>query len=168
MEQSEFMREFLKSRKMLFGFIVSIVRDKEAAEDIFQDVSMIAFSKCATFQAGTDFGAWLREIGRRRILKARETHLRGAIILEPETIDAVAAAYDRRSEEKIVDREAALRECIRSLPERGRRLIEMRYQDAQSFESIARRVQSSVNSIQVTMTKIRKALRRCVEAKLAT
>ncbi|MBI3856038.1 MAG: RNA polymerase subunit sigma-70, partial [Planctomycetes bacterium] len=53
------------------------------------------------------------------------------------------------------------------LPERHRLIVQYRYKDLLSFEAIAGRLQSTVNSIQVMLTKIRKALRRCAEAKLA-
>lgn len=168
MDRPQFLQAFLQQRQVLFSFILSILRDRQAAEDVFQDVALIAFDKCAAFEAGTDFGAWVREIARRRILKARETQaIRKMVILEPEAIDAIAAAHDRARGEVWKDREKALEGCLNDLPERHRLIVQYRYKELLSFEAIAGRLQSTVNSIQVMLTKIRKALRRCAEAKLA-
>lgn len=166
MDRSQFLTAFLQQRQVLFSFILSLVRDRNGAEDIFQDVALIAFDKCAAFQAGTDFRAWLREIARRRILKARESAHRKMVVLEPEAIDAIAAAHDRMAEESWQEREKALEGCLESLPERHQQIVAYRYREFLSFEAIADRLRSTSNSVQVMLTKIRKALRRCVEAKL--
>jgi RNA polymerase sigma-70 factor (ECF subfamily) len=152
---------------MLFAFIYSIVRNRNTAEDCFQDVTMIAFQKCGEFQEGTDFGAWVREIARRRILKAREGAARAHVLLEPAAIDAVAAAHDRQPDGAWEEREAALRQCLERLPERSRRLVAFRYREALDFDAIAGRVQSTAGSIQVVLSKIRQTLRRCIESRLA-
>jgi RNA polymerase sigma-70 factor (ECF subfamily) len=168
MDRAQFFQAFLQHRQVLFAFILSIVRERNAAEDIFQDVALVAFEKCADFQAGTDFGAWVREIARRRILKAREAHAtRKLVALEPEAIDAIAAAHERSSPEAWRDREKALEKCLEKLPERQRLIVRYRYQDLLDFERIASILKSTVNSVQVTLTKIRKALRRCAETDLA-
>jgi RNA polymerase sigma-70 factor (ECF subfamily) len=167
MDRGQFLQAFLQQRQVLFSFIFSIVRGREAAEDIFQDVALIAFDKCATFQAGTDFGAWVREIARRRILKAREGASRRPVALDPEAIEAIAAAHERAEPESFREREKALERCLEQLPERHRLLVRYRYQELLGFEAIAERLRSTVNSVQVTLTKVRKALRRCAETRLA-
>jgi RNA polymerase sigma-70 factor (ECF subfamily) len=168
MDRPQFLQEFLRHRQILFSFILSIVRNRESAEDIFQDVALIAFDKCATFETGTDFGAWVREIARRRIMKARETAaVRKVVALEPEAIDAIAAAHERAGPEAWQDREKALENCLGKLPERQQQIVRWRYRDLLGFDLIAKKLQSTVNSVQVTLTKVRKALRRCAEATLA-
>ncbi len=168
MDRAQFLQAFLGHRQVLFAFILSIVRERNAAEDIFQEAALIAFEKCAEFQAGTDFGAWVREIARRRILKAREAHAsRRLVALEPEAIDAIAAAHGRSEAGAWQERERALEKCLEKLPERQRLIVRYRYQDLLDFDKIAAKLQSTVNSVQVTLTKVRKALRRCAEANLA-
>ncbi len=167
MDPTRYLQAFLLHRRMLFAFIYSIVRDRDAAEDCFQDVTMIAFQKCGGFQEGTDFGAWVREIARRRILKAREGAARAHVLLDPAAIDAVAAAHDRQPAGAWEEREAALLGCLDRIPERSRRLVEFRYREALGFDAIAGRIQSTAGSVQVVLSRIRQALRRCIEARLA-
>jgi RNA polymerase sigma-70 factor (ECF subfamily) len=167
MQQAEFLEELLRHRKMLLSFIYSVVRDHHLAEDLFQDVSLVAFNKCADFQSGTNFGAWLRQIARNRIMKEWQKPGKDMLALDDAAIDAVMHAYDREPDEHWEDREAALQECLQRLPPEGRRMIEDRYRDGLAFETIAERLQSTANSIQVRLCKLRQALRRCVEMKLA-
>ncbi len=166
-DAAQYMRSYLCHRRMLFAFIYSIIRDRDAAEDVFQDVTMVSFQKCAEFAEGTDFGAWLREIARLRVLKAREGIARAHVLLDPGAIDAVAAAHGRHAVKDWEDREAALRRCLERLPERSRRLVEFRYREALPFAAIAERIRSTANTVQVTLSKARKMLRECIEARLA-
>ena len=163
-----FMRNFLRSRKMLAGFIFSLVRDADAAEDIFQEVSLVALERYSSFREGTDFGAWVREIARRRVRKAwDELRRRSPVMLDPEAIDAVAVAYEGRAENNWDTREKALDKCLDKLTERARRIVEWRYRQSMAFEKIASELGSTANSVQVTLTRARKALRRCIEATAA-
>jgi RNA polymerase sigma-70 factor (ECF subfamily) len=168
MDRSQFLQAFLQQRQSLFSFILSLMRDRDVAEDVFQDVALIAFDKCGEFQPGTDFRAWVREIARRRVLKAREMGGRRLVMLEPEAIDAVAAAHERVKEDVWHDREKALATCMQDLPERHRLIVTYRYRDLLAFDVIAQKLKSTSNSVQVMLTKIRKALRRCVEGKLVS
>ena len=167
MDQERFLQAFLQHRSRLFGFIHSILRERDLTEDLLQDVAVVAFGKCATFQDGTDFGAWLREIARRCILKAREKGKRPLVLLEPEAIEAICLIHDRMTEDAWKERELALRGCVEKLTERGKQIIESRYGESLGFEEIASRYQTTANSVQVTLTKLRKALRRCVENQMA-
>ena len=165
---TDFMRNFLKSRKMLAGFIFSLVRDADAAEDVFQEVSLVAVERYSSFEEGTDFGAWVREIARRRVRKAWDgLRRRSAVLLDPEAIDAVAAAHEGRAEDHWGTREKALDGCLEKLTGRARRIVEWRYRQAMAFEKIASQLGSTANSVQVTLTKARKTLRRCIEASVA-
>jgi RNA polymerase sigma-70 factor (ECF subfamily) len=166
-ETERFFPLFLQHRRMLFGFIISIVRDRDAAEDVFQEVSAAGIERCGVFEEGTDFGAWLREIARRRILKARESRGPRLVALDEEAIDAIAAVHSRLDIAGWADRQDALRACMERLARHSRDLVTLRYRESLGFDDIAQRLRSSSNSVQVMLSKIRKTLHRCIEQRLA-
>jgi RNA polymerase sigma-70 factor (ECF subfamily) len=167
MTRETFTQELLGQRRMLYAFIFSIMRDHALSEDVFQEVMAIALEKQGVFRPGTNIGAWLRAIARRRIMKARERVSGRVFLLDAETIDSIEAAHGRLRGEEWSERTRALERCREKLSERAQRLLHFRYGQGLSFGTIAEQIQSTANSIQVTLSKIRSQLRRCVEAALS-
>ncbi len=64
-------RLFLKNTDVLQGFIIALVPDLAAAEDVFQEVFLTVSRLAPKFRPGTDFLAWARAIA---VLKARESY----------------------------------------------------------------------------------------------
>ena len=168
MDQANFMQHFLTHREMLFAFLLSIVRDQDVAEDLFQEVSMIAFKRCFDFKHGTNFGAWLREIGRRCILKARNRRAKELVLLEPEAIEAIAAAHEHVRDRWWQHSRDALEECLEKLSARSKNLLELRYEENLRFDVIAERIRSTAHSVEEIISRIRIGLRRCIEARIST
>lgn len=162
--QSEFLEEFLKQRRMLFSYVYSIVRDHHVAEDIFQSTLLIAFEKRADFKKGTRFGAWVRTIARYEILKLKEKNRR-TVLLDEDALEAIEQAHTQLPERHWLDWQTFLEQCLEKLTPRNRALVEYRYRDQMGFERMADLIQSTANSIQVVLSKVRKQLRTCIEAK---
>ncbi len=68
--------------------------------------------------------------------------------------------------EPVGSRQAALADCLKSLPEDQRQLVKERYQDGSAMADIAQARQQSPNAIAVTIHRIRQALSRCIESRL--
>jgi RNA polymerase sigma factor (sigma-70 family) len=51
-----------------FGLILRLIRQRSAAEDVFQDTMMILFERLADFRGEAPLGAWLRQIAISRSL----------------------------------------------------------------------------------------------------
>ena len=64
---------YRRHEREAFGWILRIVRDRDAAEDVLVESFWRAFRARARFDASRPFGAWLRRIATRAALD----HLRG-------------------------------------------------------------------------------------------
>ena len=53
-----FSRLLVANQRRIYGFILTLVHDRSAAEDILQDVSALLWQKYDKFEPGTDFAAW--------------------------------------------------------------------------------------------------------------
>ena len=62
----------LSHRAMLLGYITSIVRDPDLAEDVFQNVAVVVLDKAGAVEADKDFPAWVRGVARLEELAADE------------------------------------------------------------------------------------------------
>ena len=66
-----FSRLLVANQRRIYGFILTLVHDRAAAEDILQDVSALLWQKFDKFERGTDFAAWGMAVSRLTILNWR-------------------------------------------------------------------------------------------------
>ena len=164
--QSEFLGHFLRHQDDIRAVIGSMVRDRVACDDVFQEVALVLWRKFDEFDAARSFGAWARGIAVRKVLQSFDRNRRNPVPLAPETIEAVLAAFDE-SEPDARAEEEALRECLRGLPEKSRRLVELRYEAGLQLGAIAERVASTMDAVNKALSRIRVELRKCVDKRLA-
>ena len=156
----------LRHRHSLLAFIHGLVSDPHAAEDVFQEVSLVVVQKAAEFEEGTNFPAWARSILRNKV---RE-HLRrrqGALIDET-LLDELDR--DFRAVEDGLDpdgRREALRRCLGKLTDRVRQALVLRYDEGLSPAAIGDRLGQSRTAVNSLLQRAREALRECVERGLA-
>jgi RNA polymerase sigma-70 factor (ECF subfamily) len=73
-----FARRFTDCSRMLWCIAAAVTRDPGLAEDVLQEAALIALRKLGTFDARTDFAAWMCRIVRYTALNhARRRKARG-------------------------------------------------------------------------------------------
>ena len=161
----DFLHFFRKAETDLRAFIGSVIRDPHAREDIFQEVSRTLWQKFDDYDLSRSFGAWARGIASRKILEARRRSARFPLLFPPETVEAIAEAFDQ-SDESAAAREAALKPCLDALPLRSRQILTSRYDQRLPCEQIARATGSNLKAIHQTLSRLRRGLHRCITARL--
>ena len=164
--RDDFMQHFLRHEADLKAFIGSLVLDIHLRADVFQEVALTLWQQIDHFDPARSFGAWARGIAANKVLQMRQRSARFPIAFAPDTIQAVVDAYER-TETDAGGRAAALRECVRLLPEKSRQLLALRYEDNLSGEEIARRLASSIEAIYQSLSRIRGRLEECIRRRLA-
>lgn len=167
--RQEVLRLLSLHRPMLFAFTLSIVRDFDAAEDVLQDVSLVVCERYASFQIGTNFGAWAREIARRRILARRRESGRLPLALPEESLQHVQAGFDAVHADnpgEAEERMKALRACLEKLSASARDLLEMRYRKGLRPGRIAQLVAGKTETVRKTLYRTRRLLGECIEQRL--
>lgn len=164
-------RPFLENRDVLFGFILALTRDREAAEEVFQEVGLAIVEEDRRGVCVERFLPWAFELARRRVA---EYFRRSSRVRRREGAEALDEAVTRAFEEHAPDpesvrrRQEGLAECLEGLPPAQRSLIEKRYRDRLPVRRIAGSMGWSEGSVKVTLWKARQNLRRCLEAKLGS
>ncbi len=161
---SDLTRRLLGCRDELFAYVLALVRDWNVAEDLFQEISMVALRKDLEGTAVERFGPWIREIARRTVLNYWKTTARSRLILSAGVLDRIDDVFDRREKEEAsrgAERLGALRRCLGRLPSHLRRIVDLRYRESLPLEEIARRLGRSSGSVQVALSRIRVRLLEC-------
>ena len=136
----------------LYSMIILITKDPYIAEDIFQEtfIKIITLLRKGNYKETGKFSYWLQRIGYNMAIDYFRKHQRSPV-LDPESSRELMNNLELRTasiEEIHMKRESnrALHRRIRSLPEAQRQVLIMRHYLNMSFQDIADRMDSSVNT----------------------
>lgn len=162
----EFSLELTRCQTSLYAYILSLVPNRNAAEDVLQETNLVLLRKSHEFTPGSDFLAWAATVARYTALHARRQYARDQVRLSPEVVDRIAARIE--GELGGVDaRRRHLRSCLQKLVERDRRLIEARYQTGSSVQKLAEESGRSAAATSQKLYRLRAQLMECVRLALA-
>lgn len=162
---AEVQRLFLKHSGAIKGFIMALLRNTTLAEDVLQETFLVVTAKAASFRPGTNFVAWACTIARFKTLEAIRRQPPQPHLLREAVIEALAADVPEEENREEVLRH--LERCMAELPASAREVILLRYFQSLLPEEIGRRLSLKIDSVYVTLSRARRSLRGCVEAKLA-
>jgi RNA polymerase sigma-70 factor (ECF subfamily) len=166
---SDLVRGLLEHRDGLFGFILALTRDREAAEEVFQEVGVAIVEEAKRGTRVARFLPWAHEVIRRRVAEHFRKRSRRTAVEHSESLDeAVAQAFEENAgiAAAASPRRDHLEDCLEHLSPVQRRMIEGRYRERQPIRLIARGVDWSETSVKSALWKARRQLARCIEGKM--
>jgi len=137
------------------------------ADDLAQDALIDAFQSIESFDPTRgEIRPWLGGIVRNRVRRAWQESLREQDRRQKAVVRAVEVAGNAEGCEEVdVDPQIeALRRCLGKLPEHGGRIVQAHYGEGLSGEEIADRFRIKLPAVYVTLYRLRRALRQCVES----
>jgi RNA polymerase sigma-70 factor (ECF subfamily) len=154
-------------------YLASYVDERSVADDLAQEVFVSALRSLETYQASGGFRAWLIGIARHRALE----HLRREGRRATRERDEMAATLLRKrlelvesDGERLVDRireMSALDGCLERLPPRSAAIVADHYFRGRRLVDLARDTGRTEEAVRTELLRIRRALRKCVEGRLA-
>lgn len=168
--RDEIMRQFLKNQDMVSAFLYSLVEDWEVVEESIQETTVYLCNHWNEYRTGTNFGAWIRTVARMRCREVLRLKRRSGVLLRND-FNEVAETLKHEEWDTHGSSSAAhtqhLAQCLKGLPSDHRLLIKMLYQDEKSCEQIASDMDKSIDALYMSLSRIRKRLKACVERRLA-
>src|SRR4051812_5447823 len=154
-------------QRPIFSYIYALVPNRNDAEDLLQETSLVICEKFHEFEEGTDFVAWACQIAYWRVRYSWQKYARSKVVFNQDIIDAIAKTSDDMTGE-LDDRHEALRRCLQTLHARDRELLLARYEPGGGVEDAARRSGRTVQTAYKALARLRKLLLDCVTTRLAT
>jgi RNA polymerase sigma-70 factor (ECF subfamily) len=144
------------------------MRDPAVTEDLVQQVFVNAYLSLGDYDCGRDFGSWLRTIARnlvrnelrRELREGRKLRLYRERLAERLGGDDASDRHGERLRE-------AMEKCRGELSPQAAEAIELRYVRSMTFEEMAGTLGRTVAATRQMLTRIRQALRRCIEERMA-
>jgi RNA polymerase sigma-70 factor (ECF subfamily) len=163
-----------KYHDAIFNFVYRMVRDREQVEDLTQEAFIKAFSSLKNFNEEYAFSTWLYKIAtnncidyiRRRKLqmysidKPIESKDSDYVFELPD--DSYEADRDLISDQKAV----LLHQAIDQLPEKYRRVIQLRHAEEKSYEEIAEILHLPIGTVKAHIFRARELLYRQLKHKI--
>ncbi len=155
-----------KYHDAIFNFVYRMVHDREQVEDLTQEAFIKAFNSLKSFNEEYAFSTWLYKIATNNCIDyIRKKKLQSYSIDKP--IEAADSDYmyeiaDESSEadmEIIRDQRATLlHEAIERLPEKYRRVIQLRHAEEKSYEEIAKLLKLPIGTVKAHIFRARELL----------
>lgn len=163
---AEFAACWVSSQRALSAYILAAVGRFHDAEEILQKVAIVAFTKRDQFDAErSSFETWTIGIARLEIQRWRRDQGRDRLVFDDQTLERLAEAHQIVAGE-VADLEEALIGCLEKMQGRARAMLEMRYRRSMRSIDIARHFRTSQSVVDVTLSRARAAVARCVRTAL--
>jgi RNA polymerase sigma-70 factor, ECF subfamily len=149
----------------LYGFILKRLADQDQARDVLQRTNLVICQKAGDYKPGTSFSAWTFTITRFQLMAWRKNQSRNRLVFS----DTVYEQIDGKNKPSEVDDDArvdALKECMKQLNTDERDLLDQRYRHDIPFATIASTINVSVDAIGMRLSRIRRRLAKCIQAKI--
>lgn len=148
------------------AFVASVVRNFRDRDDVLQETAVAVIESFARYDETRPFVAWALGVARNQVGLYLRRRKRDGHVFDSETIEQLAVAFESVGAEE-VDQLDYLRDCLKSLDERSRRMCELRYRGDLKPAAIGAAVGMSANSVAKALQRIRDQLRTCVRRRSA-
>ena len=167
MDGNSVVRALIRDRAKLLGYIWVIVRDHHIADDVFQDVTILALEHAAEIKDQGHLSRWSRKAARLKALEAVRRRGRKPLPLDDDVLEMIEgdwAAVDAIAVGPEVD---VLRSCLEKLTPRARRILHLRYVEGLGGAALASHAEVGIDlkSLYVALSRIHKALHDCITRK---
>jgi RNA polymerase sigma-70 factor (ECF subfamily) len=154
---------------MVFAYVLALVNDPHLAEDLTQEVFLVAHRRMADYDTTRDFGAWVRGIARRLVM-AQQRRTKRFRFVQLEKVEASLTEAFTQPDEAAPSvwqrRTAALRECLEKADRQLRKLLDLHYTRRLGAALIAEQFGIGVAAVWKRLSRARLLLRQCIDRTL--
>jgi RNA polymerase sigma-70 factor, ECF subfamily len=141
-------------RRRIFALAYSFLRDRDAAEDVTQDVFIKIWRALPGFDGRASLSTWMYTITRNASLSALRARRPQSSLSDPEVMAAVEANNPTPPADATVERAAILR-LVNELPAKERQVVMLFYMQAQSHEEVATMLAMPVGTVKTLLHRAR-------------
>jgi RNA polymerase sigma-70 factor, ECF subfamily len=148
-----------KSAPVLFGICVRLMRDRDSAQDVFQEAMTRIWWKAHLFDASKGNAmAWMAVITRNCALSQRAAAPPPSLSIEERGV--LAAVEARLSGDAVIA--ADMRQCLNRLSEKYRKCVTLVYLHGLSYEELATQMGAPLGSVKSWVHRAVRELGHCM------
>jgi len=165
LSQEVIVRTLLAARTKISTSAWMVTRDVQAAEDIFQNLSVKALAGATPFELEAQLISWAHITARHEALNWIRSRKGRMACLDEAVLNLVAQEWEEAPEGP---RLKALRGCLDGLPRDSRQILDLRYSEERPCDEIAKTLGLGLEAVYQRISRLHRALKQCTEQRLAT
>ncbi len=167
-KNAQFLRLYSAEQNKLYAFILATVHNRNAADEIFQETTIVLWENFEKFVPGSSFGAWAIGIARNKVFEYIRKYKKTRMIFSSDFYESICDYAEEASKNNIIDDRMELLEvCLGKLQDRDRKLLKMRFNKNLSMHTISQQTGRSHIGLYKTMSRIITQLRACINRQTA-
>lgn len=160
------LRIFYENHGNLRGYVYACTRSYHGTEEVMQSIAIKIAQSAASFDAKRPPMPWFLGIARNQVKQWYQANKRQERFVSFDVIDEYIQQFDIFEAEQVTPRRRALHNCMANLPNKQRKVVELRFMDRLDCSDIAGKLGKSVQSIYSLIKRLKRELRKCVEVQL--
>jgi len=144
-------------RRRVFGLAYSYLRNRDAAEDVTQDVFIKIWRALPSYDGRASLSTWIYTITRNASLSALRTQRSHASLSDPDVMCEVDSIGTTSGADANIDA-ASLLKMVDQLPEKQRQVVMLFYMQEQSHEEVAAMLAMPTGTVKTLLHRARARL----------
>ena len=158
-----FLKLLLEHQPKIHAYILSLVTSQSDADDILQEVCSQLWSRFDQFEEGTNFLSWALRFAFFEVLNFRSKKSKSRqLLFDNEVLQQMIPILDEEMQSADV-RMDALEQCLEKLSQRGKEVIQMKYDKGFSPIQISESMTLSIQVVYKLLSRIHSQLLSRVE-----
>jgi RNA polymerase sigma-70 factor (ECF subfamily) len=164
-KSTNFFRLYNNVQLRLHAYLLTVLHNNTDTEEVLQETAAVLWEKFDQYQEGSNFGAWAISIARNKALQFMQKNKQTRQIFDESFYDKVSRQAEHSSSD-IHERVRALQACLEKIPEKGKKLLSMKFSKEMSYQRISQMTGYTPNNLYQLIWKMMRALRSCIEKHL--
>lgn len=164
--QQTVVQTLLQQRSALLAYLWTLVRDQHIAEDLFQEVVVLALEKAPEISDEDHLIRWARTTARFKAMNAVRKMSHRPISLSGQALEMLDRAWDRRDDTADEEVYGALRRCMAKLSPYASQLLKHRYIEGKTGQALADALGRKLNTTYTALSRIHRSLESCIRASM--
>jgi RNA polymerase sigma-70 factor (ECF subfamily) len=167
LREAEFAERLRAHQVQVFGYIYSLVRNFDDADDLFQQTSLAMWNKFDQFDRSRSFVAWACGVARFEVSNFLRARSRQRLSFSDDLSLLLIDAQEALERDRVEERREVLAGCLKKLRQRDQELVEACYGEESRVPEVAKAWGRSPQSVHNSLRRIRHVLFECVRRSLA-
>lgn len=160
----EVMRLWTLAQPVVSAFVVAVVRDFSARDDVLQETAIAVVESFDRYDPQRPFVAWAMGIAQNQVRLYLRRCQRDRLVFDDDVLASLAKSFESTAAEEM-NALGFLRECLGQLEGKASELCKLRYVRDLKPAAIATEVGMNANTVAKALQRIRDQLRACIDRK---
>ncbi len=161
-DRDAFAELIVRNERRVFAYVVTLLTDRDEAEDVFQETCLTLWRKWEEFDPDRDFFSWACGVAHNKVRNVLRRRRPGRLQLSDDVLGQISDTR-LKADQLLELRSRFLVLCLEKLADEQRHLLELCYLGDRPIKAIAEEMGISPAALTMRLQRIRKTVFECME-----